>query len=125
MGTNYYHHTVPLTPVVCTCCGRPLRCEACEPDGGRLHIGKSSAGWQFLFQATDTIRSFADWCARLETGGTIVDQYGKEHALADFIAMVNFKATYRDYRSHVDAQPFERSYFKDADGYEFNEREFS
>jgi hypothetical protein len=76
MGTNYYHE-------------REL-CDKCH-NSEREHIGKSSAGWTFTFHATETIRSFADWKARLSEGGRIVDEYGDEISLPDFVQMVENK----------------------------------
>ncbi|MFN2539563.1 MAG: hypothetical protein ABR549_15620 [Mycobacteriales bacterium] len=84
MGTNVYlHHDV------CTCCGRP---------GAVVHIGKSSAGWVWLwrgyrgFEAEDLpfgreITSGDDWWEVLagslggERLGRIVDEYGTTYTL--------------------------------------------
>ena len=46
MGTNYYARYN-----ICKHCNR----------FDEIHIGKSSAGWQFSFHATHEIRSYKDW----------------------------------------------------------------
>lgn len=70
MGTNYYVETVL----------------------GRTHVGKSSAGWCFSLHVTENIRSLDEWISCLlwakNTGGKIVDEYGKEHSLSEFLIVV-------------------------------------
>lgn len=66
MGTNYYLHEKPD----CECCGRPH-----EP----LHIGKSSAGWNFLVHIMPEygINRLDDWRARWSKPGTYIrNEYG-------------------------------------------------
>lgn len=122
MGTNYYHETPLVNAVTCSCCGQPLCCETC--DAPRLHIGKSSAGWTFSFQAhTDPpIRSYREWLAHLEAGGTIRDEYGRVISLDDFKGLVERKreAPHHHAREHPDIYTF-----TDADGHAFSEREFT
>ena len=81
MGTNYYlEHKV---------------CESCGKSEEREHIGKSSAGWKFLFQSTTTIKTFRDWQEKIynhiENGGKLVDEYGREHTQTYFWNMVTSK----------------------------------
>lgn len=76
MGTNFYHE-VEL-------------CDKCH-NADRIHIGKSSGGWTFSFQATETIRSYADWLKVLDGGGRIVDEYGSEYTLDEFKKLVEAK----------------------------------
>lgn len=125
MGTNYYYEPTPITPTAkCSCCGRQLRCGACEADA-RVHIGKSSAGWRFLFHATPEIRTFEAWKARIGAGGRIVDQYGKECTLAELEKTVMFRAQIADCLDHKAANPFDASYFRDPEGHVFKDGEFS
>ena len=119
MGTNYYHERTPLTDAVCPRCHRA--CEQCEGEN-RIHIGKSSAGWTFLFHATDTIRSYADWLVALEAGGIIRDEYGDVIPLADFRAKVEAKRAAPN--DHARQYPRDNTYH-DADGHSFTAGYFS
>lgn len=58
-----------------------------EHTGNRLHIGKSSAGWQFLFNvgnpdSNDPLDTFDGWkhyiTIAIMRGGWIEDEYGRE-----------------------------------------------
>lgn len=75
-----------------------------------IHIGKSSMGWQFLFDhnnykyyttSKDDINRFIQEC--LDDGGTFEDEYGNSITLEDFWKMVEEKKdgftqkTYYDY----------------------------
>ena len=82
MGTNYYWENVP--------------CESCGHVAERIHIGKSSAGWAFGFHGTETIRSYRDWLAKIESGGSIVDEYGKAIAIEDFKRLVEAKLLWNE-----------------------------
>ena len=112
MGTNYYvkSHT-------CECCGHK------KPE---LHIGKASAGWTFIFQATDNINSFQEWKEYLKDK-QIVDEYGREVSLDTFKALVEDKA--HEKLNHTTyclvAHPEESStVFLDSEGHSFSRREF-
>lgn len=122
MGTNYYHH-MPLTnPTCCAKCGGELCCETC--DRPRLHIGKSSAGWTFSFQAHKEPRivSFQHWVERLRQGGKIVDEYGRIVDLQEFTAMVASKQANPRNLKHDDRFPYS---FLDNEGYAFSWSDFS
>lgn len=98
MGTNYYFKPSE----------KPLN------DFKEIHIGKSSAGWEFCFQAYKIdnnpvaveinnsglylsvtppalyIRSYKDWIRLLnENKGEIVDEYGETISLEEFTSMVS------------------------------------
>ncbi len=75
MGTNYY--TVMN------------KCEHCGWQD-TVHIGKSSAGWQFSFHGTDQIRSWKDWQRVLEgtPGPAIVNEYGGPISIPQLKAIV-------------------------------------
>lgn len=79
MGTNYY--TVEDDP--CPCCERPFE---------RLHIGKSSAGWAFLFAPYPDLglTSKQAWMVYLETRG-IRDEYGSEIPLEELKEVIDGK----------------------------------
>lgn len=105
MGTNYY-----LITNECPHCGR----------SDRQHIGKSSAGWAFMFQGSEDIRSYADWLRVLPTG-RIEDEYGTAIALEAFKFMVKAKSHLK-----ADAQVYPREgTWLDADGHNFIGHEFS
>lgn len=78
MGTNYYVKT--------------KKCEACghKPDG--IHLGKSSAGWQFSFQYNGgqyykNVQEMKKWLKDKE----IEDEYGQAVEHKDFWNMVKVK----------------------------------
>lgn len=80
MGTNYY---VEQTP-----------CDKCGGGGEDLHIGKSSAGWKFLFQqhSEKGLNSRKAWGEFLHRPGSeIVDEYGVYWPVDDFFVMVDKK----------------------------------
>jgi hypothetical protein len=118
MGTNYYVQTPP-------CENACKHCSASES----IHLGKSSGGWRFSFQADadwapDT--AFADWM-KLALNGQIVDEYGRPHTIADLLSLIHDK---RELRSHMKPQPdlgMHRVYddWFVSDGHEFSTREFS
>ena len=66
MGTNFYHE---------------------KPFKSKIHIGKSSCGWTFLFHGTSTIRSASHW-REITKGGKITDEYGTVWSYEDFWAKV-------------------------------------
>lgn len=98
MGTNYYTAPEPA----CKCCGH-------APE--RLHIGKSSAGWSFLFAPCPELKltSWRAWKAYLE-GREIIDEYGEGHTLEDFSALVEAKVNGRGSAEDT----------TDPDGYRFS-----
>lgn len=78
MGTNYYINAEPP-------------CEKCGHGGEDLHIGKSSAGWQFLFAPYPErgLTSFVAWLEYIAASGApIRDEYGATCDLGNFIKMV-------------------------------------
>lgn len=113
MGTNYYAHTD-----VCSHCGRGSE---------EYHIGKSSYGWSFSFQALEdyeapfshTIDTYEKWLRALEKC-VIRDEYGEEISLEDFKAFVEAK---RGGRNHAILHPHES--FVDPDGHSFTRCDFS
>lgn len=119
MGTNYY---VKLDP--CPHCGR---------GAGELHIGKSSAGWEFLFMAHPGhgLTSWAAWQAFIQgrEGGPIVDEYGEVKTLDWLRELVERKqGLWNSETAPAESWgPFSRegAEYSDAEGYRFSNREFS
>ena len=105
MGTNYYHRTN-----TCPRCGRY----------DEQHIGKSSGGWSFSFQGTDSIRSYSDWLQILEGNGKIFTEYGEEVTLEDFKELVNYKS---GGKNHAKLYPDDS--WLDNEGHSFSSYEFS
>lgn len=102
-----------------------------EPDFGyELHIAKTSAGWQPLFEAHEQIRSVADLKMLYDKGGVqILDEYGKEYTWPEFEErVVNFgnERNWRTAQNH-DQPPSTFSgcnEFISVDGYRFIDRVF-
>lgn len=110
MGTNFYATTEPP-------------CPHCGAGGERLHIGKSSIGWEFLFAPYPELglTSFAAWKAFLASR-EIRDEYGDPVMLADLEALVEAKRGLFTARTAPDSAwgPFGRDCENtDADGYRF------
>lgn len=121
MGTNYYVRTP----------GCANACEHCS-ESQRLHLGKTSAGWQLLFQADSDWapdQVMAEWM-KLAESGPIEDEYGRPCTLPEFLAMADNR---RDLRSHLEPQPglglnrypTPPGYYIKVDGNEFCTRYFS
>lgn len=118
MGTNYYVKTE-----TCDHCGH-------KPEG--LHIGKSSAGWQFLFQRIEEplLHTMQAWKTFLE-GKEIVDEYGRTILPDNFWSLVESKqdglnaktATLEQYGAPLAER--HRYEYSDPDGYRFMRTEFS
>jgi len=111
MGTNYYVKTTK-----CNCCGH-------TPE--QLHIGKSSAGWQFSFHSTKDIRSYKQWLEYLKDE-VIEDEYGDVVSLEVFKELVKAKSF--EGRSHAIYMHNHGDYdndYLDAEGHSFSSCEFS
>ena len=120
MGTNYYQRTD-----VCECCNRYKE----------RHIGKSSAGWQFLFRGYKSdkdmpkIISFEDWKKELQLNGKIFNEYEVEIPFVDFVNMVISKKAEKN--NHYDYCIKNSlickldSNWKDDAGFSFSGEEFS
>jgi hypothetical protein len=118
MGINYYHF-----PHECPCCRHK----------DRAHIGKSSWGWTFSFQGTETIRSWRDWQLILSAGGEIRDEYGCTVPLDDLRALIESKRTAQHNHTtycRSSNDPWTRLYgneecWLDEEGNSFSGRDFS
>lgn len=89
-----------------------------------LHIGKSSAGWKFLFHNVNKYNSFdselelhtfLQWKEFLESNKDIVilNEYDEEISVKDFLNLVEEKQKEKN-----------GEYSKDIDGYRFVDGEF-
>jgi len=77
MGTNFY--VVREDP--CDRCGHVHE--------GRLHIGKSSAGWMFSLHVMDEIQSLMDWIREWsKPGRRIENEYGDVLTSAEMIRWI-------------------------------------
>ena len=110
MGTNYY--AVKVKPTLYN---------------RKIHIGKSSYGWLFLFHDCECFHSypqvkrFLDDCVR--TGEYVLfDEYGEEISADDFIQIVEVKQN--DEHCKNNPENFDWG-VRNIDGYRFDERDFS
>lgn len=80
MGTNYY-----LVRDVCPTCG---------PEGERLHIGKSSAGWCFALRVYPErdIDSLEAWKTEWAKGGVIQDEYRQRLEPWEMLLVIELRA---------------------------------
>ena len=116
MSTNYY-----IDVNKCDCCGR----------FEEVHIGKKSAGWEFMFQSYNTLRSWQAWKQFL-TSQKIYDEYEREVEYDDFVRKVetSLKGTFngRMNKNHYDegkGKWNQLDEWKDKEGYSFTSNEFS
>lgn len=111
MGTNYY--TVPKKPTL-------------YPH--HLHIGKSSAGWKFLFQGYQNyeleynkyvnINSVNDWARYLKEENLLIfGEYDQEISYDDFFELVEDK--------QKEENPDNFSNCANIEGYRFSYTDFS
>lgn len=118
MGTNYYVQT-PACEKACDHCAA----------SDRIHLGKTSSGWRFSFQAQPDWTpddAFYEW-TKLAVSGPISDEYGATVTFAELIALIDAK---RDQRSHLEPQPdlgMSRVYcgWFTSGGHEFCNRDFT
>lgn len=110
MGTNYYAvKNVPTT----------FECE------WRIHIGKSSAGWLFLFQDCEYFHTYPQvvrWLDDNVRSGNYVlmNEYDEVVSVDDFIELV--QKNQNDLHCRNNPNNFE--YCRNIDGYRFDDREF-
>lgn len=118
MGTNYYVRTAG--------CGSA--CEHCS-ESRLIHLGKTSAGWRFLFQADPEwppTEATERW-RQLAESGAIEDEYGQPATVDELLTMAEAR---RDLRSHLDPQPDigiyrTRGDYFEVGGHEFTAQNFS
>lgn len=104
MGTNYY--------------AKINICPTCKKPEEEIHLGKSSAGWQFSFQYNNgrfykNIKEMKKWLFNKE----IENEYGEKVSYNDFWKMVKEK------QKIIDPEKLNDEII--IDGYKFFNREFS
>lgn len=107
MGTNYY--AIKRKPKI-------VKYKYYE----RIHIGKSSAGWKFVFQDNDKFHSydeFKQWLENSKNDYMLRDEYGNEINAEDLLKLIEEKQK----ESNTD----DFRYDKNVNGYRFSEGEFS
>lgn len=104
MGTNYYLKVKDPCPT----CNR-------EFDDGKLHIGKSSAGWRFLFFEGFAKTPAAAFLRIRESDGKIINEYGENVSADDLIKLIESK------KDQDSGSEFEHL----VEGYRFMSRIFS
>lgn len=120
MGTNYYVED-----------GK--KCSKCGTGGEEIHIGKSSAGWEFTFAWNNgeyykSLPELKKWLR----GRQIVDEYGRKVTKKDFWGLVEVKIgglnldTYdEEYPNHNTFNVNPKEYYVLVDGVRFMKGEFS
>jgi len=108
MGTNYY---TKLNE--CSKCGRY----------DEIHLGKSSAGWQFTFQYNGgqfykNVKEMKAWLKNKN----IIDEYGDPVTYTRFWVMVRQKQK-TEFKNHAKEYPSDYDFV--IEGYSFTDREFS
>lgn len=125
MGTNYY-----LRTDICPHCKRAKE---------SIHIGKSSAGWPFLFRGYREfppdgvpvpITSALEWRQVIEiavaNGGELYNEYGEKQDVSEFWGFVDSKRTdTRGLDAYRPAFSNSEREWQDAEGYRFCSSEFS
>ena len=122
MGTNYYINKP------CPHCGATT---GDSPD--TLHVGKSSAGWVFLFQQIPgKADNTADWRYLIAKHGKVTSEYGIDLTPEEFWMMVEEKKKAENNRRHLDPKhtksliyPPSDFYYTDEEDNDFGKREFS
>ncbi len=102
----------------------------------RIHLGKQSGGWRFLFQAQGhwgdggtegygfigDVRTVSGWVAfvsrHLRAGWEIRDEYGRRRSLPEMLDAI---AAVKDRKHEI----HDGHYWVDPDGYWFSDHEFS
>lgn len=118
MGTNYY--------VQRSC---PNACAHCMMED--QHIGKQSAGWKFLFRAhKPDLVDRAAWEKVIQGDAVVVDENCQEMTPAEFWEQVDLSRVPapggKPKLSHTDlSSPSWSQEWKDADGWDFLDAEFS
>lgn len=96
MGTNYYLVSPPKRE--CPYCERPYK-------QTRLHIGKASAGWYFVFHAVPDARTVEAWRAKIKAlcsiGWQIEDEYGGVQSADAFWKWMDERRALPNLNSHT------------------------
>lgn len=114
MGTNYYWSKVLD---ICPTCG--------NKDTIKIHIGKSSAGWKFLFNGDD-YKSWNEWDSILDSSGEITDEYGEVWTWDDLVLKIEDKCDGLSSKDEANDEGYNSNgdYWTDPLGYEFAKGEW-
>lgn len=104
MGTNYY-----LETYTCPHCGL----------NQEYHIGKSSAGWRFLFDNFKDFETIDELKNFISTRGIIIDEYDRIVKFEEFWNKVEEKQKEKEHKN--DELPL----YYQIDGYDFMKGEWS
>lgn len=122
MGTNYFHRSN-----ICECCGRYDEQHICKS----LVTFEAPVVWQDEppYGYVVTVKSWADWKARLLDDGEVWDEYGERIPSDEFIARVEATDPERRRRQYdwmveheperATVQPAEGMDWLDVDGFSF------
>jgi hypothetical protein len=80
----------------------------------KVHLGLSSMGWQFLFQADRDrgITGIQSWLRQLDGFFLITDEYGAPYSADEFLEYVEAR---RDKKSHFPLTSVQRRYWTGAE----------
>ena len=108
MGTNYY--------------AKINVCEHCGREENKIHLGKSSYGWQFSFQYNEGeyYKNYDEMIYWLRDK-RIFDEYGDEITMSEFMDMVETKKK----EKHNHAKEYPSSTEQVIGGYSFSDCKFS
>lgn len=82
------------------------------------HIGKSSAGWRFLFREQPEYKTFEEFKKWLENSDyAIFDEYDREHSKKELLELIEEQQKENNKENFM--------YCYNRDGYRFNDRDFS
>ena len=119
MGCNYYRRS--------NICGECNRFE-------QEHIGKLSAGWEFVFNKTSTVESFAKWKEQLNNEN-IFNEHGEHVTLELFLSIIadsrnkphgsSPRLNHYEWLSYKYGPKVLIRTFMDEDGWAFIDSEFS
>lgn len=121
MGKNYYGKQIPTTEQLNSIAQQVLQGElgvvkTMLESFEEVHLGKSSAGWRFLFngnsQEWKTIQEYKDWTAQYQ----IYDEYGVSYSHEAFWKMVESKQI----ETLATTKSQNPSWYIIIDGYEFS-----
>lgn len=108
MGTNYY--LIKEQKQTCVTCGH-------TPEQERIHIGKASFGWKFLFNGRD-FKSMDEVIKSITaTNAYILDEYGTHVPPAELLQTIYSKRYDKHHREDLEIH-------EDIYGFEFTLAEF-
>ena len=116
MGTNYNVHT-PRCPNACE------HCAATQT----LHLGKSSIGWRFTFQAEPEWpreHAYNLWLERAKSG-EIRDEHGQAITLDELLTLIQAKQNDQSHTTYISPTWGRSTANFDCNGYDFCDSYFS